>query len=128
VNPLHIALLFSALAFSGCAMKAAPSSTYSQLDVPEIGVDEFHELGRVEFNSPIPVHTVCPTGFVKVDVHQSFFGDFARLISLGLYSPAKTVVTCNNGEEYMIGLNHQGLVEVLRQVKQSAEEGMAALP
>ena len=27
----------------------------------------------------------------------------------------------------MIGLNHQGLVEVLKQVKHAAEEGMAAL-
>ena len=109
-------------------MKASPRSTYSQLDVPEMGVDEFQELGKVEFTSPIPVHTVCPTGFVKVDVHQSFWGELARTVSLGLYRPAKTYVTCRNGEEYMIGLNQQGLVEVLRQVKRSAEEGMASLP
>ena len=128
MNPIQIALVVATLSLTGCALKATPGSTYSQLDVPEMGVDEFQELGKVEFNSPIPVHTVCPTGFVKVDVHQSFWGEFARMISLGLYSPAKTYVTCRNGEEYMIGLNQQGLVEVLRQVKRSAEEGMASLP
>ena len=68
------------------------------------------------------------TRFEKVDVHQSFWNDFFRLISVGLYRPAKTVVTCRSGARYMIGLNHQGLVEVLKQVKHAAEEGMAALP
>ena len=99
-----------------------------RLDVPTLGVDDFEELGVVEFKSPIPVHAVCPAGFEKVDVHQSFWNDFFRLISVGLYRPAKTVVTCRSGARYMIGLNHQGLVEVLKQVKHAAEEGMAALP
>ena len=129
MNPLHIVLLLSsALSFTGCAMKSATRSTFSQLEIPEIGVDEFQELGLVEFTSPIPVHTVCPTGFLKVDVHQSFWAEAARVLSFGMYSPAKTYVTCRNGEAYMIGLNHQGFVEVLRKVKRSAEEGMASLP
>ena len=128
MKPLHIATVFATVFMTGCAMKNVTRSTYSQLDVPEVGVDEFVELGRVEFNSPIPVHSVCPNGFVKVDVNQSFMTEFISVISLGLYTPAKTYVTCRNGEEFLIGLNHQGLVEVLRQVKQSAEESMASLP
>ncbi len=124
----RIIILTALLLNTGCAAKSAVRGMDTQLEVPTLGVDDFEELGLVEFKSPIPVHAVCPSGFVKVDVHQSFWIDFFRLISLGLYRPAKTVVTCRSGARYMIGLNHQGLVEVLKQVKRSAEEGMAALP
>ncbi len=121
----YIALLIMS---TGCAAKSAMRGMGAQLDVPTMGVDEFEELGRVEFSSPIPVYSVCPTGFERVDVHQSFFVDFARTLSFGLYRPAKTMVTCRGGARYMIGINHQGLVEVLKKVKRSAEEGIAALP
>lgn len=121
-------VLAALLLNTGCAAKSAVRGMDSRLDVPTLGVDDFEELGVVEFKSPIPVHAVCPAGFEKVDVHQSFWNDFFRLISVGLYRPAKTMVTCRSGASYMIGLNHQGLVEVLKQVKHAAEEGMAALP
>ena len=125
----HTALILPALLLAqGCAARVSNGSSFSQLDVPTLGVDEFSELGRVEFEQPIPVHTVCPTGFIRVDVYQSFWSDFARTLSFGFYSPAKTYVSCNSGAAYMIGLNHQGLVNVLKQVQQTAEDTMAALP
>ena len=124
MNMPRTMVLAALLLNTGCAAKSAVRGMDARLDVPTLGVDDFEELGVVEFKSPIPVHAVCPAGFEKVDVHQSFWNDFFRLISVGLYRPAKTMVTCRSGAA-TIGLNHQGLVEVLKQVKRSAEEGMA---
>jgi hypothetical protein len=128
LRPLYALTLPILLAAQGCAARVSNPSPFSQFDVPTLGVDEFSELGRVEFDRPIPVYTVCPTGFIRVDVYQSFWSDFARTFSFGLYSPAKTYVSCNSGAAYMIGLNHQGLVAVLRQVQQAAENTIASLP
>jgi hypothetical protein len=120
-------ILATALFVQGCAARVSNGSAFSQFQVPTIGVDQFNELGPVELAHPIPVHTVCPSGFLTVDVYQNFFSDFGRMISFGMYTPAKTHVSCKSGAEYMVGLNHQGLVAVLKQVKQSAEHTIAAI-
>lgn len=112
---------------TGCAARVNSGSVLSALDVPTLGVDEFEELGRVEFEQPIPVYSVCPTGFERVDVHQSFWLDLAQSVSFGLYSPAKTYVSCQSGAAYLIGLNNQGLVDVLKQVRQAAEDSLSSL-
>jgi hypothetical protein len=67
-------------------------------------------LGLVEFSAPIPVHSICPNGFDRVDVRSNVLTGLISNVTQQLYTPLQTFVQCKSGSAYLIDVDENGAV------------------
>lgn len=115
------ALLLSAgLLLSGCYkidyVRGVPSSSVpTSSSWHHIGI-----FGLVELSDPVPLNTICPTGFARVH-HEVSIANSAVTYLLGTvglnwaYQPSTISVYCNSGQAYDVEVDDSGMaVSVLR--------------
>jgi hypothetical protein len=110
-------LLSAALMLSGCYkidyMRSAPAS-------PVPTSQQWHHIGilaLVEFSDPVPLQTICPTGFARVHHEVSIvnglvtmvLGSLTGGIVSSLYQPSTISVYCNSGQAFDVQVDDSGM-------------------
>ncbi len=111
----RIAMMASvAAALSGCYKIDYVRST-SAAGAPT--AEEWHHIGLfalVEFSDPVPLQTICPTGFARVH-HEISVVNGALTMALGfvglswVYQPSTISVYCNSGSAYNVEVDSEGM-------------------
>lgn len=108
---LKILPLAALMALGGCykvTFTNGPSA--GELKRENGGMHAIGIFGLVEFASPVPVHSMCPGGFERVDVRQNVITGILGNLTGNLFTPTQTFVQCASGRAYILGIDEQGSV------------------
>jgi hypothetical protein len=110
---LTFLVALAAVVLTGCY-----TSTITTQNAPAgavIEVSHTHLIyGLVSSDPPLNLKQICPNGVSKIETMATFGDGCLGALTLGIYTPTTSLITCSSGSSYLLGQDEAGaLVQVL---------------
>lgn len=110
---------------SGCYRATATTTMPPSGQPVELNHKHFI-FGLVSPGDPVNLKQYCPNGVARIEAVQTFGDGCLGSITLGIYTPSTSVITCASGSAYLLGVDEDGKIVQAIDVTdhKPTEEGM----